>query len=220
MIHAAGRAPATGAVGRTATERRGRRHQEVAFGRGPRRGRRCGTAERHVAKARGGRSAGMTPFVGRREQAARPALFDSGYHERAARAAAAAVTAERRSSRYARQPSFGHGGGRGRRHRHRQHRSAGARGPALVLHQRLDVGRGFGLARPTGHQSAMARGRAARPRERSAAREHGVLPRPDLQRPVSRLDRLENGRRLDAAVDVELGKRRPVLESENPRDQR
>lgn len=230
MVHATRRSAAADAAAaaaaepRAATERCGRRHEEVAFGGRPRRrGRSRGLAERDVAQARGRRRGGgrrraeraLFGRGGRREQAARPPLLDrAGRREQ--RTVTAAVTAERGLHRRgARHASLGHGRGRGRADRHRQHGPAGARGTALVLHQRLDVGRGLGLARPPGHQRAMAgRRRATRARQRAAAREHRVLPGPDLQRPVRRLDRLKNGRRLQAAVHVELGKRRPVLKHE------
>jgi len=53
--------------------------------------------------------------------------------------------------------------------------------------------------------------RAARARQCSTAREHRILPRSDLERPVRRLDRLEYGGWFQATVHVEFGKRRPVL---------
>jgi len=191
-------------------------------------------AERDVAQARGRRRVGgrrrrEEPFVGpdgpgRREQAARPAFLDRGNGQRtvtvtattAAAPAAATVTAERRrgSGRGARHPALGHRGHGGRTDRHGQHGPAGPGGAALVLHQRLDVGRRLGLPRPAGHQRAVAAGqlgRAARARQSAAAREHGVLPRSDLQGSMRRLYRLENGRRFQATVHVELGERRAVL---------
>lgn len=224
VVHAARRpaaARASAAEPGTAAERRGRRHQEVSFRGRPGRGGHRGMSERHVAQARagrrrrrsGGRGRAERALVGsgrgRREQAARPPFLElAGRHEQRA-VAAAKGRGRGLHRRGARQTALG----RGRADRHRQHGPAGARRPALVLHQRLDVGRGLGLARPPGHQRAMARGRrAARARQRAAAREHRVLPGPDLlQRPVRRLDRLENSRRLQAAVHVELGKRRAVL---------
>jgi len=82
-----------------------------------------------------------------------------------------------------------------------------------VLYQRLDVGRRLGFARPARHPRAVAGQlrRAARTRQGTAAREHRVLSWSDLQRAVRGLYRLENGRRFQAAVHVELGERRPVL---------
>lgn len=234
VVHATGRPPATryaaAAETGTAAQRRGRRHEEIAFGRRPGRRR---LAERDVAQARGRRRVGgrrrrEEPFVGRRtgrrEQAARPAFLDRGHGQRtvtvtattAAATAPATVTAERRrgGGRGARHPALGHGGHRGRADRHGQHGPAGPGGAALVLNQRLDVGRRLGLPRPAGHQRAVAAGqlgRAARARQRAAASEHGVLPRSDLQGPMRRLYRLENGRRFQATVHVELGERRAVL---------
>lgn len=231
MVHAARRSPAAHAAAAaaaepgTAAQRCGRRHEEVAFGGRPRRRgrRRCRglAAERDVAQARGGRRGGGRAegaFVGRgarrREKAARPALLDGRNVQRTVSAAERG----RGRGRSAGHAALGHGGGSGRAHSHGQHRPAGARGTALVQYQRLDVGRGLGLARSAGHQRAVGRGRrATRARQRAAAREHRVLPRPDLQRPVSRLTRLEYGRRFQAAVHVELGERRPVLKREKRR---
>jgi len=147
VVHAAGRTPATGAATAepgTTAQRRGRRHEEIAFGRRPRRRR---LAERYVAQARGrwhvgGRGRREEPFVGRwrREQAARPAFLDSGHGQRTvtvtAAAAAATITAERGRGRGrgARHSALGHRGHCGRAHRHRQHGPAGPGGAALVLH--------------------------------------------------------------------------------------
>lgn len=233
VVHAARRPPATRyatAETGTAAQGRGRRHEEIAFGRSPGRRR---LAERDVAQARGRRRVGgrrrrEEPFVGpgRREQAARPAFLDRGHGQRtvtvtaagtaAAAATAATVTAERRrgGGRGARHTALGHRGHGGRADRHGQHGPAGPGGAALVLNQRLDVGRRLGLPRPAGHQRAVAAGqlgRAARAGQSAAAREHGVLPRSDLQGPMRRLYRLENGRRFQATVHVELGERRAVL---------
>lgn len=224
VVHAAGRTPAAddataAAAAETgpAAKGHGRRQQEIPFGGG--RGRLAAEKRRVAQTRRGRRGRSGQPFfgAGRREQAARPAFLHG--HQRTVTAAVAAQRGrERRRGRDARHAALGHRGGRGRAHRHRQHGTAGARGPALVLHQRLDVRRGFRLARPAGHQRAVAvRRLAARSRQRPASSEHGVLPRPDLERAVRRLDRLEYGRRFQATVHVEFGERRAVLKTEKRR---
>jgi len=149
VVHAAGRPPATGTAAAepgTATQRRGRRHEEIAFGGRPRRRR---LAERYVAQAWGrwrvgGRRRREEPFVGRwrREQAARPAFLDRGNGQRTitvtttADATTATITAKRRRGRGrgARHTALGHRGHCGRAYRHRQHGPAGPGGAALVLH--------------------------------------------------------------------------------------
>lgn len=220
MVHAARRPSAAGpgTEAGAAAKGRGRRHEEIALGGRPRRRRRgLAAAERHVAQARRGRRGGgrrgrEQPFLGgrRREQAARTAFLDRGHRQRTV--TAAAVAAER--LRCARHAPFGHRGGRGRAHGHRQHGPAGPRRAALVLHQRLDVGRRLGLARTVSHQRAVGRQLwAASARQRPAASKHRVLSRAYLQRPVCRLDRLEYGRRLQAAVHVEFRERCPVLKT-------